>query len=70
MAKVRRKKRPVAVEQPNAAKQPRAQPVPDFMQLRPAWRLTLMDLVVPFGWHEIDGKTLLYVRKSFAISRA
>jgi hypothetical protein len=29
-----------------------------------------MDLVVPFGWHEIDGKTLLYVRKSFAISRA
>lgn len=33
------------------------------MQLRPAWRLTLMELVTPFGWHEIDGKTLLYVRR-------
>lgn len=34
--------------------------------LRPAWRVCLMEMVDPFGWHEVDGDKLKVLRSQLA----
>ena len=34
----------------------------DFGRLNPAWRINQIEMRDPYGWHEIDEKTLHYIR--------
>ena len=62
MSRRRPKKQPGSVVQPHVRKSPRSITVPDTMRQRPSWRLSLMELVDPFGWHRLDAEGLHRVR--------
>jgi hypothetical protein len=44
---------------------PRCQSL-SYHHLNPSWRVASMELVDPYGWHLIDGQTLLYIREKLA----
>jgi len=52
--------------QPSPEKKPLAVPAADPRQLFPAWRLSLIELADPFGWHRIEASKLLEVRSKLA----
>ena len=45
-------------KQPGAATNPES-----FYQSRPAWRVGIMEMVDPFGWHQIHGNKLTDLRE-------
>lgn len=56
-------KRPSALKEPSIRKQPVAGPVPQWGQMRPAWRISRLEMCDPFGWHLVDETTLDMIRK-------
>lgn len=59
-------KRPRAEFDPLSRKLPRAEPGLDSMSLNPSWRLSLVELVEPFGWHGLDLDMAERIRKRLA----
>lgn len=39
----------------------------DFGRLNPAWRVNLLEMCDPFGWHRVDGQTLQYIRGKLSL---
>ena len=47
---------------PTPGKNPKTRDNPEsYLQRHPSWRVSQLDMVNPFGWHEIDQKTLTYI---------
>lgn len=66
MAK-KNKRVPIAANVPSGpSKVPRAQPIENFYNLHPAWRISLVEMCDPFGWHEIHKDKLAEIRKKLA----
>lgn len=59
-------KSPVAVMQVSSQKKPHYEPAPDPNSAFPSWRVALLEMVGPFGWHEIDKDKLSQVREKLA----
>jgi|ERR1700688_550690 len=60
----RGKKTPFAVPVPEqAGKVPRAVPGASSYQQSPSWRVGALEMVDPYGWHEIDAGTLLRIHR-------
>jgi hypothetical protein len=55
-------KQPKALIVPNKEKQPKSAPADSFYHLRPAWRISRMEMVDPFGWHQIPTLKVLEIR--------
>lgn len=49
-------------QNPVTSKTPKKAYSEDFYSLNPAWRLGLIELVEPFGWHELKSEQVHYVR--------
>lgn len=58
-------KRPSAIANIKLEKKPVAS-LQDIGGLRPAWRVSQLEMVDPFGWHNIDEPTLHYIRGKLA----
>ena len=68
-------KLPAVLTTPSTAKQPHlcldvhdikapaALPTVSWMSWYPSWRITHLELVDPFGWHEIDAATLRLIQQ-------
>ena len=64
MASRRRKKKPKAVIEPGAGKQPRTAGLAGPpSQVHPSWRSGLLQTAGPYGWHELDRKKLFEVHE-------
>jgi hypothetical protein len=58
------KKTPFAAQVPEqAGKVPRAIPGTSSYQQSPSWRVGALEMVDPYGWHEIDACTLLRIHR-------
>lgn len=44
---------------PSQEKKPRIESIPNPNSLPPAWRLSMLEMVDPFGWHKIENKEKL-----------
>jgi hypothetical protein len=53
-------------EAPSPSKIPKSGPVESILGLHPAWRLSLLELDKPFGWHELDAGQMRYVREKLS----
>jgi hypothetical protein len=51
---------------PSSEKKPSAQFDSDYQKMRPAWRVSLLEVIDPFGWHTIDSDDLQQVRVRLA----
>lgn len=58
-------KRPSLIEEPKPSKTPKAIGI-DIWSLNPAWRIKILEMQNPFGWHEIDEATLHYIRQKLS----
>jgi hypothetical protein len=47
----KQKKGPRQLVPPAALKQPKVEFRENWMEMRPAWRVSLLEMVDPFGWH-------------------
>jgi hypothetical protein len=56
-------KRPYAAFNPSASKTPRVEERTDSNRECPSWRIQLLEVVDPFGWHAIERDKLLEVRE-------
>jgi len=56
-------KRPSAIADFALKKQPASEPVPEYGQMNPAWRISRLEMREPFGWHEVDEATLHEIRE-------
>ncbi len=34
--------------------------------MNPSWRVSKIEMVDPYGWHNLDAKTLLYIKDKLA----
>lgn len=60
-------KRPKVKHQPPVSKQPHAASDPAaFYQHRPAWRISLLETVEPFGWHAVAADKVMEIRAKLA----
>jgi hypothetical protein len=67
MAKNKKKKGKIGISVPAPTRQPRTEEIPiPFYKLRPAWRISKLEMCDPFGWHELDRGKLEYIRQKFA----
>jgi len=60
-----RKKGPCSLVPP-AEKTPKQELNEDWQQMRPAWRFPLVEMVDPYGWHEISADGAMRVRERLA----
>lgn len=56
-------KRPKRKISPSTSKEPRALFGADPMRLAPAWRVSLMEMLTPYGWRDIAPEKLREVRE-------
>lgn len=56
------RRQPKALQLPSKEKSPKAVPSETFYHLRPSWRVSRMEIVDPFGWHQIPGDKLHEIR--------
>jgi hypothetical protein len=56
------KKQPRSLGIPLREKSPKATPSETFYHLRPSWRVSKMEIVDPFGWHQIPADKLHEIR--------
>jgi len=56
------RKSPVAVAGKEVSREPKALAAADPMRLQPAWRVSLMEMVSPFGWSKIAPDKLREIR--------
>lgn len=59
-------KSPFAVMQSPSQKKPRFESGPDPESAFPSWRISLLEMVDPFGWHEIEKNKLGEIRNKLA----
>jgi hypothetical protein len=59
-------KNPKRKTEPDPQKSPRVASVPSFHRMHPSWRVSTVQLVDPFGWHEIDFDKLGQVKSKLA----
>ena len=59
-------KRVPALKQFQTEKVPKKASGDDFLNLSPAWRFSLLELVDPFGWHNLTTAQLLEIRQKLA----
>jgi hypothetical protein len=59
-------KQPAAARPATASKEPRSLAHADPMRLTPAWRVSKLEMVDPFGWHRIEAAKLEEVRRKLA----
>jgi len=60
------KKKPKVEYQPSGTKKPAAEAMPDFNDMRPAWRLANIDLIHPDNWkddHLADAQMIERIRE-------
>lgn len=48
---------------PPKRKEPKAQDAQEFMQLKPTWRLGLLEMSTPWGWANVDTETLIKIHR-------
>jgi len=65
-SKPRHKQPSIGVSFPDISKSPRVASDPNFYQNYPAWRISVMEMCDPFGWHRVDEKTLNKIREKLA----
>ncbi|MBS1812786.1 MAG: hypothetical protein JST84_31760 [Acidobacteria bacterium] len=58
----KKNKQPKYVQQPKIEKKPVTESETSFNQARPAWRLSLLQLVDPWGWHTLDQAKLIEIQ--------
>ena len=64
MGKEKSKKPRLGPLVPNTQKRPRISSDPEnFHKKYPSWRISKMEMVDPFGWHDLDEPTLAYIRR-------
>lgn len=56
------KKKPKVGVSPQPTKTPRIESFPDPNKQHPAWRIALLEMCDPFGWHELDRAKLDEIR--------
>lgn len=56
-------KSPIAAQLPSPTKIPVAIPPPDYWQANPSWRISMLKMIDPYGWHKIDKRTLDRIRQ-------
>ncbi len=66
MAASKKNKKPKTAFVPSPAKSPKIQLYPDFMSSQPAWRISLIEMKGPFGWHAVNEATLYEIREKLA----
>lgn len=60
-------RKPKTFANPSPKSQPRVAAAPDhFFDLSPAWRVARLELMDPYGWHEIERSTILKIRERLA----
>lgn len=59
---MREKKKPKWQVEPHPNKQPTATTPTSYHKLNPSWRIAKMEMVDPFGWHQVDSAMLSYIR--------
>lgn len=57
------KKTPKYKQEPQPEKQPKTGAENSYGGYYPAWRISRMEMVDPFGWHKLDGTLLLQIRE-------
>ena len=60
------KRTPALKQIPDSSKVPRKPGGEDFLSLSPAWRFSIIELVDPFGWHNLTESDILEVRKKLS----
>ena len=58
-------KQPKFKHPPTAEKKPAAV-APDFYQQYPSWRISVLEMVDPFGWHQVSREKVLDIRQKLA----
>jgi hypothetical protein len=66
LAKKDKRKGPKTLIDPAVQKVPRTEYHEDWQRMRPAWRISLVQMVTPFGWEEIDAATIERIRTRLA----
>lgn len=56
-------KRPSTLKEPTTKKVPAAGPVPEWGNMKLAWRVSRLEMVDPFGWHKVDETTVHEIRQ-------
>jgi hypothetical protein len=60
-------KHPKLKQQPPVKKEPHAASNPnEFYRQHPAWRISLLEIVDPFGWHTVTAAKMLDIRAKLA----
>lgn len=58
-----KKKQPKTKLTPFPTKQVKIVSSPDsYNKMNPSWRISKIEMVEPYGWHNLDAKTLLYIK--------
>lgn len=66
MAK-KRKTTPKANFHPDSSKTPRFEGNPNsYLALNPAWRISQVEFVDPYGWHTLDSSKVTYIQKKLS----
>ena len=62
----KKNKQPKSIHQINIEKKPVVKAETSFNQSRPAWRLSLLQLVDPWGWHNLDQLKLVEIQRKLS----
>jgi hypothetical protein len=62
-----KKKQPKTKITPSAIKQPKIASSPDsYNSMNPSWRISKVEMVDPYGWHNLDAETLVFIKDKLA----
>src|SRR6267142_3687282 len=63
-SRVPKHKRPTIIAQVLAEKKPKLQYSGEsFYQQHPAWRVSILEMVDPYGWHKIEATKIVEIRE-------
>ena len=62
----KKKKGPKTLVDPTAEKEPKAEFNEDWREMKPAWRVSLLEMHTPYGWKELDLNSASQVRDKLA----
>jgi len=57
---------PKSLITPTKEKQPRALSDEDWLEMRPAWRVSLLEMFTPFGWSAVNRDSAAQIRERLA----
>ncbi|OKH29650.1 hypothetical protein NIES2101_43170 [Calothrix sp. HK-06] len=62
-----KKKQPKIKVTPSPTRQAKIVSSPDsYNKMNPSWRVSKIEMVDPYGWHNLDARTLLYIKDKLA----